>query len=147
MSQLYSFLYCIWQVKIYLLRHVVAEDLAQCNRCNFYCNYSTMKKMIQHPEIEKTCPMCNEDITLNDIQFLGEAGVSGMKRAPPPKDEKEKAKWLDSKLIIISIRIMLFWCCRLFLPGLMFVLLLCCTRNSPILFYFQDLFGLSLNIS
>ena len=100
MSQLHSLLYRIWKVKIHQCRHVVAEDLAQCNRCSFYCNYSTMKKMIQHPEIEKTCPMCNEDITLNDIQFLGEAGVSGMKRAPPPKDEKEKAKWLESKLII-----------------------------------------------
>jgi hypothetical protein len=50
-----------------------------------------MKKMLDHPEIEKTCPMCNEGITLNDIQFLGEGGVASLKRAPPPKDkEKEK---------------------------------------------------------
>ena len=51
-----------------------------------------MKKMLDHPEIEKTCPMCNENITLNDIQFLGENGVSGMKRAPPPKEEKKEGK-------------------------------------------------------
>lgn len=50
-----------------------------------------MKKMLENPEIEKTCPMCNEEITLNDVIFLGENGVQGMKRAPPPK-EKEKEK-------------------------------------------------------
>ena len=54
-----------------------------------------MKKMLEHPEIEKTCPMCNENITLSDIQFLGEAGVSGMKRAPPPKDDKKDKKWSE----------------------------------------------------
>ena len=51
-----------------------------------------MKKMLDHAEIEKTCPMCNENITVQDIQFLGEGGVSGMKRAPPPKDEKKDKK-------------------------------------------------------
>jgi hypothetical protein len=29
--------------------------------------------------------MCNADITLGDIIFVGEAGVSGLKRAPPAK--------------------------------------------------------------
>jgi len=44
-----------------------------------------MKKMLENPEIEKTCPMCNQDVTLADIVFVGEAGVAGLKRAPPPK--------------------------------------------------------------
>ena len=48
-----------------------------------------MKRMLENPDIEQTCPMCNEKITLNDIEFLGEGGVAGLKRAPPPKD-KEK---------------------------------------------------------
>lgn len=29
--------------------------------------------------------MCNVAITLGDIVFVGEAGVSGLKRATPPK--------------------------------------------------------------
>ena len=44
-----------------------------------------MKKMLESPEIEKTCPMCNVEIELGDIIFVGENGVSGLKRAPPPK--------------------------------------------------------------
>jgi hypothetical protein len=30
--------------------------------------------------------MCGIDITLADIVFLGEGGVSGLKRAPPAKE-------------------------------------------------------------
>lgn len=52
-----------------------------------------MKKMLESPEIEKTCPMCGVDITLDDITFVGEGGVQGLKRAPPPKeDDKKTAK-------------------------------------------------------
>jgi len=36
--------------------------------------------------------MCNENVTLNEIQFVGENGVNGLKRAPPPKDEKKEEK-------------------------------------------------------
>lgn len=32
--------------------------------------------------------MCNQDITINDIIFVGEAGVQGLKRAPPPKEKE-----------------------------------------------------------
>jgi len=46
-----------------------------------------MKKMLDNPEIEKTCPMCAAEVTIDDYKFLGEAGVAGMKRAPPPKEE------------------------------------------------------------
>jgi hypothetical protein len=31
-------------------------------------------------DIEKTCPMCNKDITMDDIEFLGEKGVIGLKK-------------------------------------------------------------------
>ncbi len=34
--------------------------------------------------------MCNVDITLDDIVFVGENGVAGLKRAPPPKEEKKE---------------------------------------------------------
>lgn len=29
--------------------------------------------------------MCNVDVTIDDFTFLGEAGVSTLKRAAPPK--------------------------------------------------------------
>ena len=32
--------------------------------------------------------MCNEEITLNDVTFVGEGGVQGLKRAPPPKENE-----------------------------------------------------------
>ena len=48
--------------------------------------------MLDNPEIEKTCPMCNEDISQIDIQYLGEGKVSELKRAPPPKEEKKEEK-------------------------------------------------------
>ena len=51
--------------------------------------------MLNSPDIEKTCPMCGADVTLDDYQFLGEAGVSGLKRAPP-KEENSKEKTLPN---------------------------------------------------
>lgn len=72
-------------------KHVVAEDLAVCNECKFPTNYSYMKKMLNTDGIEKTCPMCNCDVTINDFTFLGEKGVSTLKRAAPPKEEKKKS--------------------------------------------------------
>lgn len=71
---------------------MVAEDLAQCKHCKFYVNYSYMKRSLDCPEIEKTCPMCGVEITMDDFVFLGENGVAGMKRAPPPKEEDPKAE-------------------------------------------------------
>jgi hypothetical protein len=44
-----------------------------------------MKKMLNAEGIEKTCPMCNHDVTINDYTFLGENGVSILKRAAPQK--------------------------------------------------------------
>ena len=70
---------------------MVADDLAQCKHCKFYCNHSTIKLMLDCADVEKTCPMCNTDVTLDDYQFVGEAGVSGLKRAPP-KEENKKEK-------------------------------------------------------
>ena len=45
-----------------------------------------MKKMLECADIEKTCPMCNADITVDDIAYVGEAGVAGIKRVAPPKE-------------------------------------------------------------
>lgn len=67
------------------IRHVVAEDLATCNHCKFPTNYSYMKKMLNTEGIEKTCPMCNTEVKIDDYTFLGENGVSVLKRAAPPK--------------------------------------------------------------
>ena len=36
--------------------------------------------------------MCGVEITLSDIVFLGEAGVSNLKRAPPAKEENKNEK-------------------------------------------------------
>jgi hypothetical protein len=54
---------------IYFLkfRHVVADDLGQCKFCKFPVNYSYLKRMLNTPEMEKTCPMCNADITMDEI--------------------------------------------------------------------------------
>lgn len=41
-----------------------------------------MKKSLECADIEKNCPMCGVDISLDDIVFVGEAGVQGLKRAP-----------------------------------------------------------------
>ena len=46
--------------------------------------------MLNTEGIDKTCPMCNIEITLDDFNFLGEAGVGLIKRAPPPKEEKKE---------------------------------------------------------
>jgi NAD-dependent SIR2 family protein deacetylase len=70
----------------------VADDLAQCKHCKFYCNYSSMKKALSSPEVEKLCPMCEVQITLDDIVFVGENGVAGLKKAPPPKEEGKEKK-------------------------------------------------------
>lgn len=48
--------------------------------------------MLDCPEIEKTCPMCGVDITIDDIAFLGENGVAGLKRAPPPREDSKTDK-------------------------------------------------------
>lgn len=48
-----------------------------------------MKKMLNTEGIEKTCPMCNVQVTIDDYTFVGEAGVSILKRAAPPKQEKD----------------------------------------------------------
>jgi hypothetical protein len=34
--------------------------------------------------------MCEVQISLDDYVFQGEAGVPGLKRAPPPKEEKKE---------------------------------------------------------
>ena len=68
----------------------MAEDLCTCNNCKFPANYSYMKKMLNTEGIEKTCPMCNVDVTIDDFTFLGENGVNILKRAAPPKEEKDK---------------------------------------------------------
>ncbi len=34
--------------------------------------------------------MCNADSTIDDFTFLGESGVSVLKRAAPPKEDKDK---------------------------------------------------------
>ncbi len=44
-----------------------------------------MKKMLNTEGIEKTCPMCNTEVKIDDYTFLGESGVSILKRAAPPK--------------------------------------------------------------
>jgi hypothetical protein len=36
--------------------------------------------------------MCETQITLDDITFIGENGVAGLKRAPPPKEETKEKK-------------------------------------------------------
>ena len=65
---------------------MVADDLAQCKHCKFYCNYSSMKKALANPDVDKLCPMCETPISLDDITFVGDNGVSGLKKAPPPKE-------------------------------------------------------------
>ena len=72
----------------------MGEDLAVCNSCKFPANHSYMKKMLNTDGIEKTCPMCNIDVSINDYTFLGEKGVQSLKRAAPPKEEKKKENWL-----------------------------------------------------
>lgn len=69
-----------------LFRHVVAEDLAFCKYCKFPTNYSYMRKMLNTEGIEKTCPMCNHPVSIDDYEFLGEAGVNQIKRVAPPKE-------------------------------------------------------------
>lgn len=71
---------------------MVADDLAHCKHCKFYCNYSAMKKTLSNPDIEKTCPMCEAPVTLEDILFVGENGVAGLKKAPPPKEDPKDKK-------------------------------------------------------
>lgn len=51
-----------------------------------------MKKMLNTEGIEKTCPMCNTEVTIDDYNFLGENGVSVIKRIAPPKEEKKETK-------------------------------------------------------
>lgn len=51
-----------------------------------------MKKALGSPDVEKTCPMCENTISLDDIVFLGENGVSGLKKAPPPKEDSKEKK-------------------------------------------------------
>lgn len=46
-----------------------------------------MKKILQADEVEKTCPMCAVEITINDIKFMGEAGLAALKNSP--KDLKK----------------------------------------------------------
>jgi|JI9StandDraft_2_1071091.scaffolds.fasta_scaffold2510215_1 hypothetical protein len=36
--------------------------------------------------------MCEAQISLDDYVFQGEAGVTGLKRAPPPKEENKENK-------------------------------------------------------
>lgn len=71
-------------------RHVVSEDLATCNHCKFPTNHSYMKKMLNTEGIEKTCPMCNTDVTIDDYVFVGEKGVPLLKRVNPPKEDQNK---------------------------------------------------------
>ena len=33
--------------------------------------------------------MCNANVTIDDYTFLGEKGISSLKRAAPPKEEKK----------------------------------------------------------
>ena len=70
-------------------RHIVGEDLATCCHCKFPTNHSYMKKMLNTDGLERTCPMCNANVTIDDYTFLGEKGVSSLKRAAPPKEEKK----------------------------------------------------------
>jgi len=51
-----------------------------------------MKKMLDCADIEKTCPMCGQDISIDDVVFVGENGVQGLKRAPPPKEDAKTEK-------------------------------------------------------
>jgi len=64
MPELCSLLHRLRKVLTHSCRHVVADDLAQCKHCKFYCNYSSMKKALANPEVEKLCPMCETQISL-----------------------------------------------------------------------------------
>lgn len=41
-----------------------------------------MKRILETEGIEHTCPMCNTEITMDDIIMVGESGVAALKRAP-----------------------------------------------------------------
>ncbi len=45
--------------------------------------------MIESKDVEKTCPMCNAEITINEIKFVGESGVTGLKNIITTKEDKE----------------------------------------------------------
>lgn len=36
--------------------------------------------MLNTPDMEKSCPMCNVDISLDDMEFLGDKGVAALKK-------------------------------------------------------------------
>jgi hypothetical protein len=50
-----------------------------------------MKKLLEGKGLESTCPMCNADITMEDIKMVGESGVASLK-AVAKEDDKEKDK-------------------------------------------------------
>ena len=50
-----------------------------------------MKKILQGDEVDKTCPMCGVEIGINDIKFVGEAGVSSLKNSAK-EIKKEKTE-------------------------------------------------------
>ena len=68
----------------------MADDLGQCKFCTFPVNYSYLKRMLNTADVEKTCPMCNKDITMDDIEFLGEKGVPSLKKVFVKEEEKKK---------------------------------------------------------
>ena len=41
--------------------------------------------------------MCNTEVTIDDYTFVGENGVSILKRAAPPKEDKEGKDNKDNK--------------------------------------------------
>lgn len=92
----YSLLYRLRQVLTSLnFRHIIADELAFCTKCNFPCNYSYMKKLIECKNLESTCPMCNAEITINDVKLVGESGVQALKHVAKEGDDKDKEKKRD----------------------------------------------------
>jgi uncharacterized OB-fold protein len=50
-----------------------------------------MKKLLECKGLESTCPMCNAEITMEDVKMVGENGVASLK-VVAKEDDKDKDK-------------------------------------------------------
>ena len=52
--------------------------------------YNYMKKLLEGKGLESTCPMCNVEITMDDIKLVGEGGVAALKVVAKEEDKDKK---------------------------------------------------------
>ena len=75
-------------------KHLLLKDYSKCPNCQMPCNYTEMKRLLEH---EPVCPMCSQEVMPIQVKIVDDAEAEFkelmqlMKDSTEPQDEGETA--------------------------------------------------------